>query len=116
MLLTSLALLLTAQAAPTANWVVLEQSAEGTVSVDKASIRPEGAGRFFTMRVAMEGKGEAMLDMVLDCKANTVVPRAARVVKDGAVQNIPIPDSEAKVEKVDPKLENDAKLIALVCK
>lgn len=115
MLLTSLALLLTAQAAPAADWVVLDQSPEGTVSIDRASIRPEGAGRFFTMKIAMAGKGDAMLDAVLDCKANTVVPKAARMVNNGATQDIPIP-AGAEAETLDPKKEDDAKLIALVCK
>ncbi|PXA98780.1 hypothetical protein DMC47_06620 [Nostoc sp. 3335mG] len=116
MLLTSLALLLTAQAAPAADWVVLDTSDEGTVSVDKASIRPEGAGRFFTMKVAMAEKGEAMVDMVLDCTSNTITTRAARLVVGGNVQNIPVPDTGDKTESIDPKNENDAKLIALVCK
>jgi hypothetical protein len=115
MLLTPVALLLAVQNAPAPNWVVLDQSDQGTVSIDKASIKPDGAGRLFTMRVAMVDKGEIFADMVLDCKANTIVTRAARMVKGAKTEALPVPDNGGKADTLDPKVENEAKLIAMVC-
>lgn len=74
---------LTLAPAAAQQWQPLPSAPRGSLAVDMASIKREGAWRVFRTRAVASSKGQMFALMAIDCKAGIIEFRAQRAYQAG---------------------------------